>query len=107
MSKPCYLVGFGVVFGDMIIWCFLFGGKIEIFQGRRRPQGNINKKDIRLFLKDRDFSSNTLAARQAVDQENGRGHKGTLGKRGLSSYSEPTVTVFSLEGPACGKTKNT
>ena len=34
----------------------------------------------------------TLAARQAVDQENGRGHKGTLGKTGLSSYRDPTVT---------------
>ena len=35
----------------------------------------------------------TLAARQAVDQENGRGHKGTLGKRGLSSYRDSTVVL--------------
>ena len=33
----------------------------------------------------------TLAARQAVDQENGKGHKGNLGKTGLTSYSGPTV----------------
>ena len=39
----------------------------------------------------------TLAARQAVDQENGRGHKGTLGKTGLSSYSGPTVVRNSWE----------
>merc|ERR1712228_613200 len=43
--------------------------KITIFQGRRRPQGNINKTDNRLFSKKHDFSRSTPPAGQ--HQQNG------------------------------------
>merc|ERR1712110_1227096 len=44
--------------------------KITIFQGRGRPQGNINKKEIRLFQTNRDFPRSRPPAGQHQQKRN-------------------------------------
>ena len=44
--------------------------KCEIFQGRGRPQGNINKKEIRLFQKQHETKKKTTQMKRIVQCHN-------------------------------------